>query len=222
VRALAVAIAALVAATMAAAVAMAATCDQRRVAFTKLDQAAARRIAIHRSDLLGSAWRGGALRPTSATINGDSCPAMSPKQSDLVVTGVAETRYRAYGVDLFSVVEILRSRWMVVADWRRSVFNPRLAACERYAIAKGLGHGARVMSFRRIRFPEFTKFSREYRAVVSIPTAGRRVKLIVDSVIVGQRRVEFSINAFAPVAAASDVTRIEKAAVERALPRMKS
>ena len=74
------------------AVALADNGNRQKIRFNAADQAAARAAVLRRSDLgSGADWKGGARKPDLTQT--DPCPNYNPKQSDLVLTGIAETQF---------------------------------------------------------------------------------------------------------------------------------
>jgi hypothetical protein len=69
--------------------ALAAVADREQHRFNAADQAAARSAVVVRSDLGSTGWTGGAKKPDLSPPK--PCPNWDPKQSDLVLTGAAET-----------------------------------------------------------------------------------------------------------------------------------
>jgi hypothetical protein len=109
--------------------------NKEQVRFTKADQAAARAAVVRKADL-GSGWGGGATKPDTSSKM--SCPGYEPKQSDLVLTGAAQTVWGRSGVQLQSIAQVLKSPAMVARDWQRTVVDPRALGCLRYILRQGL------------------------------------------------------------------------------------
>src|ERR1700750_2535736 len=127
------ALAAVLLAFVVASGASAGAADRVRVSFTATDVAAARVAVLRRADLgTAGGWSGGTRKPDLSTTM--QCAGYAPKQSDLVVTGAAESDYRHVGLQVQSVAEVLRTRAMVASDWRRTVTDPRAFGCLRTRI----------------------------------------------------------------------------------------
>jgi hypothetical protein len=170
-----------------------------QIKFTAADQTAARAVVLRRSDLGSSGWQGGARKPDlSSTV---SCAGFHPKVSDLVVTGAAETDFQRSGVELSSVVEVLKTRRMVRLDWRRSLLPAAVVPCLRKTLAAGLPAGAKVVSFGRAPFPQVGTRSARFRGVIRVDVFGRTTRLVADFVFVNRSRTEITLNAVGPVAA---------------------
>src|ERR671939_2119314 len=189
-----------------AAGAAAADPGKQKVELNAADQAAARRIVLRGSDL-GSGWTGGRIKPDLSS--GVSCPGYHPKISDLVVTGAAESQFRATGIALVNEVEIFRTAAMVDRDWRRSIV-PAAVPCLRAKLTQGLGGQAKGLSFRRIPFPRVTAHTAAFRGIVAVSALGQTVRVLLDIVLIGKGRTEISLDATAPAATARVVSAAER------------
>ena len=184
------------------------------------DNALARAAVLRRADLGSTGWSGGSVKPdVSSTL---SCPGYTPKQSDLVVTGAAETDFRRTGLQLQSVAELLKTRAMVARDWRRTVADPRGSACLRHLLVKGLTRSERLVSFRKLAFPRLTRYTAAYRSVVSVRTQGTTVPVLFDAVLVARGRTELTLTMIAPFAARANVSRAEVRLARGLLARMRA
>jgi len=180
--------------------------NKEQVRFNPADQAAARAAVLRKTDL-GSGWGGGRTKPdTSAKM---SCPGYEPKQSDLVLTGAAETVWGRSGIQLQSLAQVLKTPAMVARDWQRTVVDPRAIACLRTTLAKGLTSRERLVSFKRAAFSRLARYSRLYRAVIEVRAQGQKVRVLADFVLVGRRRTELTLSVAAPDAIRASVSRSE-------------
>jgi hypothetical protein len=180
--------------------------NKEQVRFNPADQAAARAAVLRKTDL-GSGWGGGRTKPdTSAKM---SCPGYEPKQSDLVLTGAAETVWGRSGIQLQSLAQVLKTPAMVARDWQRTVVDPRAIACLRTTLAKGLTSRERLVSFKRAAFPRLARYSRLYRAVIEVRAQRQKVRVLADFVLVGRRRTELTLSVAAPDAIRASVSRSE-------------
>jgi hypothetical protein len=197
----------LVAALVSAAAVLGDT-GKEKLRFNRADQAAARAAIVRRSDL-GAGWTGRAVKPDLSS--GPPCANYHPKQSDLVLTGAAASQYQSGAVVLHSQAGVLQTARMVRLDWRRSVEAPGSLPCQRRYIAGSLGTGTKVVSFRRIPFPPLATFAAEFRMEASILVGGgRRGRVVLDSVLVGRRRTEITLNAAAPSGAERALSAAER------------
>ena len=201
--------------------AMASSSDKAHVSFTASDLAAARAAVLHRADLgTAGGWTGGAKKPDlSSTM---SCPGYAPKQSDLVVTGAAETAYHHTGLELQSAAQVLKTRSMVALDWRRTVTAPKAFSCVRTTMAKSLPAGQRLVSFRKQPFPKLAQYTAAYRALIDVSAGGRHVLVAADIVLVGRGRTEVSLSVEAPAAARSSLPAAEVRLARALLARVRA
>jgi hypothetical protein len=115
--------------TAAAAEPASAPPSKQQIHFTAADQAAARGAVLRLADLGSSGWQGGRVKPNVGS--GLVCSGYAPKQSDLVLTGAAESAWHRTGLQVRSVAQVLKTRAMVARDWARTVTDPRALACLR-------------------------------------------------------------------------------------------
>ena len=192
---------------------------KEKIRFNAADQAAARAAILRRSDL-GPGWSGGRKKPDLSP--GPTCPNYHPKQSDLVLTGAAESDFRRAGMEVDSEVQVLRTARMVSLDWQRSVVAPGALPCLRSLLAKGLGTTATVVSFRRLPFPKLTRYTAAFRAVVAVKIGQTTVRVVVDAVLVGRRRSEITLNVAAPSAVAAALPAAERRLARKILARARA
>jgi hypothetical protein len=182
------------------AVAFADNGNRQKIRFNAADQAAARAAVLRRSDLgSGADWDGGAKKPDLTKT--DSCPNYDPKQSDLVLTGIAETQFTQGILAFDSEVQVLQTPRMVQLDWRRSVLAPGVLPCLRSTTTKGLPAGATVVSLRRLPFPRVAPYTAAFRLITDVRAPSGTVRLFVDLVLFGSGRTESSLTATAPYSA---------------------
>jgi len=201
------------AAVLGAAAAALADRGREQIRYKAADQAAARATVLRLTDLSPSTgWTGGRVKPDLSP--GPTCPSYHPKQSDLVLTGAAQSSYRRGAVVIGNEIQVMKTRRMVRLDWQREVLAPGTIACQRLDLARSLGSSAKVVSFERIPFPRIARYTAEFRAPVDVSVSGKTAHLVVDAVLVGRGRNEISLTTLAPAAA-----RASLAAAERRLAR---
>ena len=128
---------------------------------------------LRRSDLgSASGWSGGRIKPDLSP--GPTCPNYHPKQSDLVLTGAAESSYRRSGLAFDSEVQVLQTARMVRLDWQREVLAPGAVPCLRRDLTQKLGSSAKVVSFRKISFPNIATYTAAFRGLISVSVLGGR------------------------------------------------
>ena len=180
--------------------------DKEKIRLTALGQAAARAAVLQRADLGTSpGWTGGATKPDlSSTM---PCSTFHPKQSDLVLTGAARTVWKHAGLEFDSEAQVLATPAMVRLDWQRTVVAPEVLPCLQTGIAKGLSGSERLVSLRRIPFPQIAPYSRAFRAVVDVTTATAAVQVMIDLAVFG--RTEITLSTTAPLLAQQGITAAE-------------
>jgi hypothetical protein len=198
--------------------ATAGSADRARVSFTPADLAAAKAAVLRPADL-GSAggWTGGTRKPDlSSTMH---CAGYTPKQSDLVVTGAAETVYHHTGLELQSAAQVMRTRAMVAHDWSRTVTAPRAFGCLRTMLARALPAGEKLVSFTHLAFPRLTQYAAADRAVIDVSSGMQHAQVVADVVVVGRSRTELTLSIEAPASARGGLlaaeTRLAKALLAR-------
>ena len=189
---------------------------KEKIRFNAADQAAARAAILRRSDL-GPGWSGGRKKPDLSL--GPTCPNYHPKQSDLVLTGAAESEFRRTGMDVDNEVQVLQTARMVSLDWQRAVLAPGALPCLRRDLAKGLGTTATIVSFRRLAFPKLTRYTAAFRVVVAVTISGTTIRVVVDAVLVGRGRSEITLDVAAPAAVAAPLPAAERRLARKILAR---
>jgi hypothetical protein len=190
--------------------------------FNRSDQAAARAAIIRRSDLRSKRWTGGPIKPDLTAPQ--TCRNYHPKQSDLILTGAAESSFRQSLLrSIDSEVKILRTARMVRTDWRRELLAPGVVPCQRRLLRQSFGPGASVVFFARVPFPRIAPYVAEYRGVIELALSkGERARLVVDLVLVSRRRSELSLVSLAPFAARKQVAAEERRLIRIMLSRAKA
>jgi hypothetical protein len=178
---------------------------------TAADQALARSLVVRQSDLgSASVWHGGMKKPDLSA--GPNCPSYHPEESDLPVTGAAESDYtdQAAAVEYDSEAEILQTAKMVQLDWQRSV-QPGLITCLRSTLEKGLPASETLVSVGRVAVPKISTHAAEYRIVFDVhrTTAPKTVRLMTDILLVGHDRAEINLTTTAPYVARGPVEQSE-------------
>jgi hypothetical protein len=188
--------------------AAAATSDHNQVKLTAKDQAAAKRIVLRSADL-GGTWTGGYVKPDLNDVL--VCANYHPKQSDLVLTGSAESKFAVTGAQLDSVAQVFRTPTMVETDWKRSVLNPQLASCLRTTLAGNLSSTQKLVSLARIPFPEGHGIhGREYRLVLDETASGTTVRGILDLIVFSRGRSELSLTTIGSYADRMNISQVER------------
>src|SRR5476649_2444565 len=114
--------------------------------YTAADQTLARRVVLKAADL-GSAshWSGGVT--AADTTQPRSCSNFHPRQSDLVITGDAQSDYTPTtgGLQYHSEAQVMQNANMVRLDWQRNVLDPAALSCLQTFFVKNLVGGAQLV-----------------------------------------------------------------------------
>ena len=200
----AIAAAVLAGAFVATGAAPAAGGGKPRVELTAADQAAARAAVIRRSDLgSASGWTGGTKKPDLSPA--PTCKNYHPKQSDLVLTGAAETDFHDGQLEFDSEAQVLRTARMVQLDWQREVEAPGAAACLRTTLTKGLPSGETVTSFVKLPLPRIATYTAGFRIGLGIRHNGTSSGYVFEALLAGKGRTEITVISFTPAAAETSV-----------------
>lgn len=193
--------------------------NKAQIRLNAADQAAARAAVLRRGDL-GPGWAGGATKPDLTSTF--SCPGYKPKQSDLVLTGAAETDFRHPGLQLRSSAQVLKTRSMVARDWKRTVVDPRAFPCTRHLLTKQLTSNERLVSLRKLAFPRLARYAAAYRVLITVRTQGHKVLVLVDIVLVGRSRTELTLTVTGPAAARTSISQAEVRLARGLLARVRA
>ncbi len=179
--------------------------DAPTVRISNADQAKARGALLRPSDF-GAGWSGGPIKTTM--LSPPNCPGFDPKESDLVVTGHADSRYtfKAEGIELDQDVQVLSDAGSVAADFSRSI-SPGLAKCLAYQLGK-LPTVVSVQIERR-PFRPIGAESAVYRAEIVVRTPKGKATWLSDYVLFGQGRTEYELTVSAPPAAREQLGQFE-------------
>ena len=190
------------AALVGAGVVLAGNPTKETIARTAAGNAQAKAEVLRRADL-GSGWKGGFKKPDLSSSM--PCTSYRPKQSDLVLIGVAETTFSKLPFAVDSEAQVLRTASMVQRDWQRTVLDSRVIPCLRQGFAKALGSSAKLVSFGRIAFPRAAKLTRAFRAVFNVKTQIGPVPVEIDFIALGSGRTELSLTLSGPAAAKAEI-----------------
>jgi hypothetical protein len=169
----------------------------------KADQAAVQHEVLRSSDLPSTVkWQGGAIKPDNSSSF--TCPGYHPKDSDLVTTGDAESKFSTPGLTVDSEVGRLETAKMLELDWKRSVV-PAIIPCVGRAFAHAAHGTLTILSVHRVSFPSIATHTVDYR-VLFRTSATKPQRGIVDLILVGSGRTEITLTVLALLGAPSSVT----------------
>jgi hypothetical protein len=195
--------------------------DREKVHIVPADQALAKNALVRLADLGNpNGWSGGPTKPTPPSSF--TCGSYTAKQSDLVLTGSAASRWMHSGLQIDSESQVLRTARMVNLDWRRTITFPGVTDCLRWMFASGLAKGQRLVAFGPFAFPKVARLTAAFRGLVAVGTGRSAVRILVDLVVVGAGRVELTLITTAPYTArdvvASAEARLAQVMLARAQP----
>jgi hypothetical protein len=173
-----------------------------QVHLTAGDQAKAKTAVVTRADL-GPGWTGGARKPSGPST--PSCGSWHPKQSDLVLTGQAESAFKQPGFEIDSEAQVLQTAKMVALDWQRTVVAPQILTCLRQKIAQAAAPGEKLVSVGRVAFPHVARYSGAVRVVIDVTVSGSTLRMRYDVILVGSGRTEITLAFTSPEAAAATI-----------------
>ena len=195
-----------VAALAVAAVAVAHTTQAAARHYTAADQALARSVVLKAGDLgSASSWSGGVA--AADTTQPRTCSNFHPRQSDLVITGDAQSDYtRATGgMQYHDEAQIMQTAKMVRLDWQRNVLDPAALPCLRSFFVKNLVGDQHLVSLTRLSVPRIATYTAGYRALVD----QHGVRSMIDVLFVGRNRTELTLETAAPYTARTKVEQAE-------------
>jgi hypothetical protein len=183
---------------------------REKVDLNPADQAAARAAMLRLADLGPGAWTGGMTKPDLSP--GPVCVNYHPKQSDLVLTGVAESNFQGtFGA--FSQARVLRTAQMVQRDWQRSI-TPGFVACYR----RFLQHDGKMLSLTKIPFPRIAEHTVALRGVAQVTDQGTTQTFTSEFVRIAQGRTEIMLTTLTPGSPDKTEPDLAKAEGEGAAP----
>ncbi len=201
--------AAFLAALVVASAAVAADSTDPKVKISAADQKAAAASVLRFSDL-GAAWSGGPTKPQNLKI--PSCPAGQPNNSDLVVTGHAESLLAldSEGLQVDSDALVLKS----AAQARKllgRMLKPTLGQCLVYDLQKSgvLGTSFTIGKLQQLAAPKVGENATIIRIPVTVKSGGQKVAVLADYIFVTKDRTQFFVNLISPSNLGSALTNLE-------------
>lgn len=167
--------------------------------FTTADQAAAKAVVLKAGDL--AAEMKGGLEKNAKALSGGDCPGLwEPKQSDLVITGVAKSEFTGAGVRISSAVQIYETARMAQLDWERTVVHPAVVPCYRKTVVAADTPNFHVVSVKRTPFPRIGRAATRLRVIADITSkgSGEPVRFVMDEIAFGRGRTGIAMTLWAP------------------------
>jgi len=209
------------AALIAAGAAFAADSTDPRIELSKADQALAARLVLRIGDL-GAAWSGGAEKPSSLKI--PICPSNQPDDSDLTVTGHAESRLnlQTAGTQVDTDVLIFKRANQVAKLVSRVIQSPSLGDCLRYDLIKSIaGQGVTIVGVSQVPVAKAGDHSALFRLTLSVKSGSKVVPVFSDFLYVSQGRAQYFVNVVAPGAIKSELAGLENGIAKRLAAKAK-
>jgi len=192
--------------------------DREKVQFVAADQALAKRALVRLSDLGNpEGWSGG--RTKAGPPSSFTCGSYIAKQSDLVLTGNAASKWMHAGLQIESESQVLRTEQMVSLDWQRTVTHVGIVDCLRRMFASALPKSERLVSFDALAFPKVAKLTAAFRGLIEVGTGAGAVRILVDLVVCSAGRVELTLITTAPYSARAAVETAEARLVQLMVAR---
>jgi hypothetical protein len=203
------------AALLVAASAVAADSTDPKIRLSKADQAMASKLVLRFTDL-GPAWSGGAEKPRSLKI--PVCPSNQPNDSDLTVTGHAES-----GLNLTSAatqvdtdVLIFKSAKQVGKLVSRVIESPSLGDCLRYDLIKSVGaQGVTIVGVSQVPVAKAGDHSALFRVTLSVKSGSKTVPVYSDFLYVSKGRAQYFVNIVAPASIKTELPSLENGIAEK-------
>jgi hypothetical protein len=213
---------ALVAALYAVTVGLAADSTDPRITIATADQAYAARILLRFNDL-GPAWSGGAHKPTSLKI--PVCPSNQPNNSDLTITGHAESglNLQSAAIQVDTDVLVFQTKSQVAKLVKRIFLAPALGDCLRYDLIKSVGgQGVTVVGVSQLPVKKAGDHSQLFRVTLSVASNGKKVPVYSDFLYVSQGRAQYFVNIVSPGAMKTELPSLENGIAKRLAAKAKS
>ena len=152
------------------------------------DQARARAMLLKKADL-GPAYRADLASSPNTEVD---CAGLD--ESDLTVTGEAESPTFTLGLAFFaSATQVYESRADADASWTRGT-GPAGTRCIRETLRREFAkQGLRLQSLRKIAFPRVSQRTAAYRVALLASVQGQDVPIYVDLVILMHSRAQAAL-----------------------------
>ena len=210
------------AALVVASAALAADSTDPKIKLSKADQALAAKLVLRFTDL-GAAWSGGAEKPSSLKI--PVCPSNQPNDSDLTITGHAESRLnlQTAATQVDTDVLIFKSAKQVAKLVGRVIESPSISDCLRYDLIKSVGgQGVTIVGVSQVPVAKAGDHSALYRVTLSVKSGSKTVPVFSDFLYVSQGRAQYFVNIVAPGAIKSELPSLENRIAKRLAAKAKA
>ena len=181
------------------------------------DQALAKRSILHLSDFTpGSGWTAASSDggSGSASVDDPACKTAAFSDQGRVLTGSASSSFKATGLQVWSSADVLKTVAMAQRDAARTT-STVVMPCLGAAFVKNLPKTAKLVSVKKLSFPQLGDWTGAYRALIDVAVNGTTVRLQVDMVLVRRSRVEITLMQMAPYAISNVALEGEVRMVQR-------
>ncbi len=208
---------------LAVSTAVAADPTDPKVKTTKADQALASAALLRFSDL-GPAWSGHPEKPGSLKI--PVCPANQPNDSDLTITGHAESvvSLASAGLQVDTDVMVFRTPAQVATLVGRTL-GAKLPQCLTYDLLKQpeiTAASIKVGSVQKLPVVKAGDHAGLYRVTLGVPSGKQTVKVFSDFLFVSKGRMQFSVAIVAPSSLKSQLPALESRIAKTLAARAKA
>ena len=210
------------AALVVASAALAADSTDPKIKLSKADQALAAKLVLRFTDL-GAAWSGGAEKPSSLKI--PVCPSNQPNNSDLTVTGHAESRLnlQTAATQVDTDVLIFKRANQVAKLVSRVIQSPSIGDCLRYDLIKSIGgQGVTIVGVSQVPVAKAGDHAALFRVTLSVKSGSKTVPVFSDFLYVSQGRAQYFVNIVAPGAIKSELAGLENGIAKRLAAKAKT
>lgn len=192
-----------------------------KIKISKADEAYAAKLVLRFNDL-GPSWSGGAEKPTSLKI--PVCPSNQPNNSDLTITGHAESglNLQTAATRVDTDVLIFKNSRQVSTLVRRILISPALSDCLRYDLIKSVGgQGVTIVGVSRVPVAKAGDHSALFRVTLAVKSGSKTVPVYSDFLYVSQGRAQYFVNIVAPGAIHSELPSLENGIAKRLAAKAK-
>ena len=179
------------------------------------DQAFAKKSVLQLSDFTpGSGWMAASIAGGSGKNEPSACQGSAFSDQGRVITGSAETSFKAPGLQVWSWAEVMQTLAMVRHDVA-AASDAALMQCMRASFQQEMPKGTQLVSLKKLAWPPVGDWRVAYRALLDVAVQGTKVRLQVDMVLVQNKRAEITLMQMAPAAISALAQAGEQRMVQR-------
>jgi hypothetical protein len=193
-----------------------------QIRLTTVDDAAARAVAVQRSDLHHTTWWTGYFqRPSSNELHPNVCSGFHPDTSDLVVTGAETSTWsntHTQLVALSSKVVMFKTARMAELDWQRTIAPSAAQPCEAQDLSQGIGQTfpGQLTSVKTMAAPRLGSQTAAFEAVYTLDSKPIKIPLTIWWIYARKNRTKIWLSETSPTAdPGSDTIRLATLMINR-------